>query len=154
VLWPGERLAGIDPGNDASVIIEFQPRPDCERQCLSSVFLGDLGEQAQARLVGEQRLSRVDVVKVSHHGSADQYPPLYAALNATLGLVGVGADNGYGHPTAEALDMLAEAGIMVARSDTDGLVLVSPGTQPGAVRLWSERYVARQLVHATTDLSA
>ncbi|GAA1205418.1 ComEC/Rec2 family competence protein [Rhodoglobus aureus] len=144
VLWPGERLAGIDPGNDASVILEFLPRPDCERQCLSSVFLGDLGESAQARLVGEHKLSRVDVVKVSHHGSADQYPPLYAALNATVGLVGVGAENGYGHPTADALGMLAEAGILAMRSDTDGLVLVSPATRPGAVRLWSERHVGGQ----------
>lgn len=144
VLWPGERLAGIDPGNDASIIVELLPRPDCEHQCLSSVFLGDLGESAQARLVGERALSTVDVVKVSHHGSANQYPPLYAALNATLGLVGVGAENGYGHPTAEALDMLDEAGILAVRSDTDGLVLVSPATQPGAVRLWSERHVGGQ----------
>jgi len=144
VLWPGERLAGIDPGNDASVIVEFLPRPDCEHQCLSSVFLGDLGESAQARLMGEHRLVRVDVVKVSHHGSADQYPPFYAALGATLGLVGVGADNGYGHPTVDTLDMLAEAGIVVARSDTDGLVLVSPGTRPGSVRIWSERHVGAQ----------
>jgi competence protein ComEC len=142
VLWPGERLAGIDPGNDASVTVEFLPRPDCEHQCLSSVFLGDLGESAQARLLGERRVSTVDVVKVSHHGSADQYPPLYAALNSTVGLVGVGAGNGYGHPTADALDMLNEVGIMVVRSDTEGLVLVSPTTRPGAVRLWSERHVS------------
>ncbi|QYH35935.1 ComEC/Rec2 family competence protein [Salinibacterium sp. M195] len=144
VLWPGERLSGIDPGNDASLVVEFLPRPDCMQQCLSSVFLGDLGESAQARLVGERRLSRVDVVKVSHHGSADQYAPLYVAVSATLGLVGVGEENGYGHPTAEALDMLAEAGISIARSDTDGLVLVSPTLRPGAVSLWSERRVSAQ----------
>jgi competence protein ComEC len=144
VLWPGERLAGIDPGNDASVIVEFLPRSDCEHQCLSSVFLGDLGESAQARLMGEHRLVRVDVVKVSHHGSADQYPPFYSVLAPTLGLVGVGADNGYGHPTTDTLDMLNDAGIAVARSDTDGLVLVSPGTRPGSVRVWSERHVGAQ----------
>ncbi len=144
VLWPGERLAGIDPGNDASVVVEFLPRPDCERQCLSSVFLGDLGESAQSRLLGEHRLPEVDVVKVSHHGSADQFPPLYVALNATVGLVGVGAENGYGHPTTDALSMLDDAGIMAVRSDTDGLVLVSPASEPGAVRVWSERHVSGQ----------
>ncbi|MGV8912907.1 MAG: ComEC/Rec2 family competence protein [Rhodoglobus sp.] len=144
VLWPGERLSGIDPGNDASVVVEFMPRPDCTRQCLSSVFLGDLGESAQARLLGEHRLPKVDVVKVSHHGSADQYPPLYESLNATLGLVGVGVENGYGHPTSDALDMLDDVGIMVVRSDTEGLVLVSPGSRPGAVRLWTDRHVGGQ----------
>lgn len=144
VLWPGARLAGIDPGNDASVTVEFLPRPDCERQCLSALFLGDLGESAQARLYGEHRLTQVDVVKVSHHGSADQFPPLYAAVTATVGLVGVGADNGYGHPTAVAIDMLEAAGTTVARSDTEGLVLVSPASQPGVLRLWSERHVGGQ----------
>ncbi|EPR77009.1 conserved membrane protein, putatively involved in DNA uptake [Leifsonia rubra CMS 76R] len=144
VLWPGEPLTGIDPGNDASVVIEFLPRPDCEQQCLSSTFLGDLGENAQARVLEEGSLSQVDVVKVSHHGSADQHPPLYSTLSATLGLVGVGEENGYGHPTAEALDMLKAAGITVARSDTGGLVLVSPGAGAGTLRLWSERHVEGQ----------
>ncbi|TQO21095.1 competence protein ComEC [Rhodoglobus vestalii] len=144
VLWPGEPLTGIDPGNDASIVIEFLPRPDCEQQCLSSTFLGDLGESAQARLLEEGSLSQVDVVKVSHHGSADQYPPLYDALDATVGLVGVGAENGYGHPTDDALTMLEEAGITAVRSDTDGLVLVSPATHPGSVRLWTERHIGGQ----------
>jgi competence protein ComEC len=139
VLWPGERLAGIDPGNDASVVVEFVPRPDCQLSCLSSVFLGDMGESAQSRLLAEGTVSRVDVVKVSHHGSADQSPALYAELQATVGLVGVGADNGYGHPTADALEMLEASGTTVARSDLDGLVVLSSGERSGGVLLWSER---------------
>jgi len=106
--------------------------------------LGDLGESAQSRLLAEGTISSVDVVKVSHHGSADQFPPLYAALNATIGLVGVGADNGYGHPTADALNMLDDAGTVAVRSDTDGLVLVSGGTGSTTLRLWSERHVGGQ----------
>jgi competence protein ComEC len=139
VLWPGERLAGIDPGNDASVVVEFVPRPDCQLSCLSSVFLGDMGESAQSRLLAEGTVSRVDVVKVSHHGSADQLPALYDELQATVGLVGVGADNGYGHPTADALEMLEASGTTVARSDLDGLVVLSTSVRSGGVLLWSER---------------
>jgi competence protein ComEC len=139
VLWPGERLAGIDPGSDASVVVEFVPRPDCQLSCLSSVFLGDMGESAQSRLLAEGTVSRVDVVKVSHHGSADQFPALYADLQATVGLVGVGADNGYGHPTADALEMLEASGTTVARSDLDGLVVLSTSVRSGGVLLWSER---------------
>ena len=141
VLWPPAQLSGIDPGNDASVAVEFLPRSDCLRHCLSSVFLGDLGESAQARLAAANTFSRVDVVKVSHHGSGDQYPALYAELQATLGLIGVGADNGYGHPTDSALGMLAEAGTAVARSDLQGLVLVSPTSRSGVVSVWSEKDV-------------
>ncbi|QAV69637.1 ComEC/Rec2 family competence protein [Salinibacterium sp. UTAS2018] len=141
VLWPPAQVAGIDPGNDASVVIEFQPRSDCLRHCLSSVFLGDLGESAQSRLVAGHTFRQVDVVKVSHHGSGDQYPALYSALRATLGLIGVGADNGYGHPTDSALAMLEDAGTAVARSDLNGLVLVSPASRSGAVSVWSEKDV-------------
>lgn len=141
VLWPGERLSGIDPGNEASVVVEFIPRPDCQQRCLSSVFLGDLGQSAQSRLLALGAVSPVDVVKVSHHGSGDQHPELYAQVNATLGLIGVGAENGYGHPTADALQMLEDAGIIVARSDTDGLVLVSPSAVRGSLRVWSELHV-------------
>lgn len=137
ILWPTAQLSGIEPGNDASVVIEFRPRPDCVEQCLSAVFLGDLGESAQARLTAAQTFRPVDVVKVSHHGSGDQYPALYTELKATLGLIGVGADNGYGHPTADALAMLDDAGTAVARSDRDGLVLVSPARRPGVVVVWS-----------------
>ncbi|MBH0053975.1 ComEC/Rec2 family competence protein [Salinibacterium sp. SWN139] len=140
-LWPTAPLSGIQPGNDASVVIEFIPRPDCVQQCLSAVFLGDLGESAQARLAAAHALRKVDVVKVSHHGSGDQYPTLYTELKATLGLIGVGADNGYGHPTDDALVMLDDAGTAVARSDEDGLVLVSSTAQPGVVSVWSEKDV-------------
>ncbi|MGZ0211146.1 MAG: ComEC/Rec2 family competence protein [Actinomycetales bacterium] len=141
VLWPPAQLSGIEAGNDASVVVEFRPRSDCQRHCLSSVFLGDLGESAQSRLDVNHTFKRVDVVKVSHHGSGDQRPALYAELQATLGLIGVGADNGYGHPTADALAMLDDAGTAVARSDLAGLVLVSPTRQPGVVSVWSERDV-------------
>jgi len=141
VLWPGVRLAGLEPGNDASVVVEFTPRPGCTQQCLSALFLGDLGEAAQARLLAEGALRTVDVVKVSHHGSGDQHALLYVELEASLGLIGVGADNGYGHPTSDALNMLADSSTAVARSDTDGLVLVSPTSRSGSVRVWSERHV-------------
>ncbi|MBH0115702.1 ComEC/Rec2 family competence protein [Salinibacterium sp. NG253] len=141
ILWPAAVLSGIDPGNDASVVVEFAPRSDCLQQCLSAVFLGDLGESAQSRLASAHAFTQVDVAKVSHHGSGDQYPALYLELKATLGLIGVGADNGYGHPTADALAMLDDAGTAVARSDEDGLVLVSSTVQPGVVSVWSENDV-------------
>ena len=132
VVWPPARLSGIEPGNPASVTMLV----DCVSGCLSAVFLGDLGESAQNRL---PRLGHVDVVKVSHHGSADQSEALYRELGATVGIIGVGADNGYGHPTAHLLDILAETGTVAERTDLHGLILVSPGATPGAVSVWTER---------------
>jgi competence protein ComEC len=85
-------------------------------------------------------LHRVDVVKVAHHGSADQSPRLYERVQAAVGMIGVGADNGYGHPTQEILDTLASVGTTVTRTDAQGMALLAPGDEPGTVAVWTERH--------------
>lgn len=137
VLWPPAKLVGFEPGNDASVAVEFAGVGDCPGGCLTSVFLGDLGEESQDRLLATNRLGQVDVVKVAHHGSRDQSPRLYERLRAAVALIGVGADNDYGHPTDDILRTLAASNTVVGRTDLNGLVLVSRGD--GGVRLWTER---------------
>ena len=138
VLWPPEPLRGVEPGNDASIAMRFDGVGDCASGCLSALFLGDLGERSQERMLATTRASEVDVVKVAHHGSADQAPRLYSAISATVALIGVGADNTYGHPTDELIDLLASSGTTPTRTDTDGMVLLAPG-ETGAVRVWTER---------------
>jgi competence protein ComEC len=81
----------------------------------------------------------VDVVKVAHHGSADQSESLYQRLAAIVGVIGVGADNGYGHPTRRLLDILARAGTGAERTDRSGMILLAPGASPHTVRVWTER---------------
>jgi len=131
VIWPPRRLTGIEPGNGASLTVKV----DCATGCLSALFLADLGESAQDRL---PPVGRVDVVKVAHHGSSDQSERLYQELRATVGLIGVGVDNGYGHPTDRLLDILARVGTAAERTDQHGLILVSPGEEAGTVSVWTE----------------
>lgn len=134
VLWPPPR--GATPGNAASVTLDFS----CpQRACLEAIMVGDLGEEAQARLIGAADPGRVDVVKVAHHGSVDQSAALYERLDATVGLIGVGADNDYGHPTDALLGILASTGTTALRTDLDGLILLAPGDAPGAVDVWTSR---------------
>jgi len=133
VLWP---VRDTEPGNGASVTMTFAPATTCA--CLSSLFLGDLGEEAQESILALAPLPRAQIVKVAHHGSADQSPELYERVDATVALIGVG-DNDYGHPTASLLDLLARESMAVERSDIHGLVLVSAGDAPGEVRVWTER---------------
>lgn len=122
-----------EAGNDASVALDVAgasfPR---------TVLLGDLGEQAQSALRRRIDVPRVQVVKVSHHGSADQDAALYRALHPAVGLIGVGADNDYGHPTATLLDILAALGSTAARTDRDGALAVWLDEE-GRLTLWRER---------------
>ncbi|MGR2753526.1 ComEC/Rec2 family competence protein [Agromyces arachidis] len=129
VLWPPDRAA---PGNDASVVVDL-----CTDR-FRAVFLGDLGEAAQARLRLEHDVGRADLVKVAHHGSADQSEALYRELAATVGLIGVGADNGYGHPTDALLGLLEDRGTAVVRSDRSGTAALVVD-EDGGFELWSER---------------
>lgn len=151
VLWPAS--GSILTGNDGSVVMLFEPWGDCARRCLSGLFLADLGAHPQARLLASGVIGEVDVVKVSHHGSADQHPELYQRAGASIGMIGVGAGNGYGHPTDEALAMLRTTGAVITRTDRDGLVLIAPGAvsagagaaavgapEPrGGIRIWRQR---------------
>lgn len=128
VLWPRPNAA---PGNDASIVLDVST-PEYR-----GVFLGDLGEGAQDRLLRSAPIGRVDLVKVAHHGSADQSERLYEELGATVGVIGVGAENGYGHPTERTLDVLRAERTAVVRTDRSGTLLLT--ADDDGFRLWSER---------------
>lgn len=128
VLWPN---GTTDPGNDSSVTLALTLGG------VSVIFLGDLGADAQSALLRAGAPAQVDVVKVAHHGSADQASELYAQLHARIGLIGVGP-NRYGHPTQRLLELLQHEHTRAYRSDTNGLVLVAPAADHG-IQVWSER---------------
>ncbi len=120
------QLATQFGSNDRSVILELlleQPG----KKLSHAIFLGDLGEEGQRQIMRQPdlALTPVDVVKVAHHGSRDQYPELYRQLSATFALLSVGIDNRYGHPTASNLQTLEECGSVVLRTDLMGAVVLS-----------------------------
>ncbi|MBT0770820.1 ComEC/Rec2 family competence protein [Kineosporia sp. J2-2] len=80
---------------------------------------GDVGPGVQA--------GPVDVVVLSHHGSARQEERLYRFLHPRIALIGVGADNDYGHPAPKALAMLGRIGSRAFRTDTQGRITVTGG---------------------------
>ncbi|MET1017236.1 MAG: ComEC/Rec2 family competence protein [Leifsonia flava] len=134
-LWPPARAGDTWVGNAGSVTLVFEP---AQPGGIRSLFLGDLGEPAQERVLSGHRLGGpVDLVKMAHHGSADQNPRLYLAAAARIGLVSVGADNDYGHPTPAALDMLASAGTTPFRTDLCGRIVVGGTAEEPEV--WTER---------------
>jgi competence protein ComEC len=132
VLWPtGQPLVG--PGNPSSIVVSIIPGEACS-DCVSLVALGDLDETAQRMLLERYTGSTVEVVKVSHHGSPDQFPKLYDRIGARIGLIGVGADNDYGHPAPTALDFLTSQGHTIVRTDQHGTSVIGKGD--AGLRLW------------------
>ncbi|WP_105033849.1 ComEC/Rec2 family competence protein [Cryobacterium aureum] len=136
ILWPIRGATTMQVGNPGSVTILFDGRG------IRSIFLGDLGQESQDALRRVSPTGRVDVVKVAHHGSADQSPELYAELRARVGLISVGVKNTYGHPTAKLLNILAAVGTLSVRTDREGMAVVAPGPG-GTLVLWTEKVADR-----------
>jgi competence protein ComEC len=133
VLWPRAGGHAFPSGNDASVVLDVRGAG-----MPTAIFLGDMSASSQHALLESGVLRPpYDVVKVAHHGSADQDPDLYLSLHASVAVISVGLGNDYGHPRAETIAFLDAQNAFVARTDLSGIVAVWP-TESG-ISVWRER---------------
>ncbi len=130
ILWPPSNAEALGfEANDASVTLLLTTGD-------LTVFLpGDLEPEAQRRLLAAYpTLPEVDILKVAHHGSAAQHPPLLDQLSPRLALISAGPDNDYGHPAPSTLTALENAGATTLRTDQQGsLAITETPTGPAAV---------------------
>ncbi|MEU6536331.1 ComEC/Rec2 family competence protein [Streptomyces sp. NPDC047000] len=123
VLWPPPPpFPDPDGPNDASVTLLVRSAG------LRLLLLGDLEPPAQQALLDSPAgalLGPVDVLKVAHHGSANQDPALIRRAAPRLALISCGADNPYGHPAPSTVAALRATGATVLRTDRDGALAVS-----------------------------
>jgi competence protein ComEC len=133
VLWPRADDAAFATGNEASVVLDIRGGG-----VPASLYLGDMDAASQRAMRATGVLHPpYAVVKVAHHGSADQEPELYRSLGAAVALISVGAGNDYGHPRAETLAFLKADGMTIARTDQSGVVAVS--YDGDGLDVWRER---------------
>lgn len=109
--------SGAEP-NDASVVLLV------EIDGVRLLLTGDVEPPAQLRLGRILDDLDVDVLKVPHHGSRFQDFALLSHVRPEVAVFSAGEDNDYGHPAPETLAALKEAGAVLARTDTQGDILV------------------------------
>lgn len=81
---------------------------------------------AEGDMLTRLGLPEVEVLKVSHHGSGDDYlERTLASVKPQVAAISVGAGNDYGHPAESTLSRLERAGARVFRTDRDGTVRVT-----------------------------
>ncbi|NIR46155.1 MAG: DNA internalization-related competence protein ComEC/Rec2 [Gemmatimonadetes bacterium] len=90
------------------------------------MFTGDVPGAIEDRLAhADSSAVRVQVLKVSHHGSASSTSRRFLRIvHPELALISVGRGNTYGHPSEHTLRRLALQGVTVRRTDRDGTVIV------------------------------
>lgn len=97
----------------------------------SALVTGD-AEKASENLMlerwGEQELS-ADVLKLAHHGSSTSTGKNFlCAVSPSWAVISCGADNSYGHPHRETMELLDSFGIPYVRTDRYGTaVFVTDG---------------------------
>ena len=125
VLWPdGPGFPGEDPNLRATILLVSYGQVDLL-----------LTADAESPVTLPLDPPPVEILKVAHHGSADDGPrrSSSSACDPKIAVISVGLGNDYGHPTPSTLWALEHApGLRLYRTDLDGRVVVeSDGT-----RLW------------------
>jgi competence protein ComEC len=93
------------------------------------LFMGDAGEDSEARLLAWGDDLRADVLKVGHHGS--QYAstvPFISVVHPKAAVVSVGRHNTFGHPAPSTIATLEQSGARVFRTDRCGAVTITEST--------------------------
>jgi competence protein ComEC len=122
ILWPYE--FSCDGGNDDSIcaLVRIDANSD-ETHDYSALFCGDAESEVIDELISLDVVSEIDILKVSHHGSSGSCSEeILHELKPKIALISVGAQNKYGHPSYETLELLANSAVKVFRSDEMGEV--------------------------------
>jgi len=124
--WGGVSAAAVNPpeplmpdANNNSVVLRIS------YGAIDFLFAGDIESEAEAEILGRGRTVEAEILKVAHHGS--QYSstaPFLTAVDPEMAVISVGP-NSYGHPTAEAIQRLRDAGATIYRTDLRGTIVVT-----------------------------
>ena len=115
VLWPDKRAPpSADPNEYAVVLLASYGEIDVL-----------LTADAESPVTGRLELPEVEILKVAHHGSADDgLPGMLRRIEPVLAVISAGDGNRYGHPAPSTLAALGEiSGLRVYRTDRDGTVV-------------------------------
>ncbi|MET7281618.1 ComEC/Rec2 family competence protein [Kribbella sp. NPDC005582] len=133
-LWPA-RVPALPPPGKSSATPTDEGSPEnnasitmmVEAADLRLLLTGDLEPESQRAILATGADLRADVLKVPHHGSAQQDPTFIAATQARLALISAGQNNDYGHPAPRTLDLLSHQTTRTATTSTTGaLALTNP----------------------------
>jgi competence protein ComEC len=89
------------------------------------LLTGDVEPPGQEALVANGGDLHADVLKLPHHGSAQQDPAFIAGSHARVAVASAGLNNDYGHPAARTVRLVQSLGMTLLRTDTEGSVAIT-----------------------------
>lgn len=118
ILFPDRDVsAWTKRTNDASIVARLT------YGTTSFLFTGDSPINIEHYLSTTYSIPHTDVLKVGHHGSRTSTSEEYVSmLSPEYGVISVGAQNRYGHPHKEAIDVLNTNHVNILRTDQAGTI--------------------------------
>lgn len=108
-----------DDDNEASLVLQVT------HDQFTALFMADAGIASEQRMLEQQVIQPVTLLKVGHHGSRTATGEAFVRMvRPHLALISVGAGNRFGLPAPETLARLQRAGVEIYRTDQHGTVLV------------------------------
>jgi len=90
----------------------------------SFLFTGDAEREVEQELIVNKVDLSADLLKVGHHGSNSSTTfKFLKRVNPKYGVISVGKDNKYGHPTKYTLNKLSKADVEIYRTDQLGTII-------------------------------
>ena len=106
ILWPEEKLITSNILNNNSLVMKL------DYNNFSMLFTGDIEKEAEEEIVNKYiRTNKLNVkiIKIAHHGSKTSSIQEFLNLaKPQIALIGVGANNNFGHPNQDVLKRLED----------------------------------------------
>lgn len=130
VIWPEEGFESSNLNNWSAVLL-------VEYQTVRILLTGDSEKAVEAKYL-DYIPGRVDILKMSHHGSnTSSSKDLLYFIRPEYTVISVGAGNDYGHPHKEPMERLQEYCPNIYRTDESGNVTFT--IKEGEISVATER---------------
>jgi competence protein ComEC len=116
-IWPPKEFSSSED-NDYSHLLLFQ------EDDFKALFTGDASPKILNLIANKTYnsiIKNLNILKIPHHGSKNGLTKKFLDVsNPKIGVISVGKNNSYGHPSKEVLDMLKAQNVKIKRTDEDG----------------------------------
>lgn len=110
-------LTDSDDYNDMSVTVRAVYKKS------AFLFMGDASSAVEEQILHAGRTVSADVLKAGHHGSGSSTSETFLKkVSPDYAVICCGADNAYGHPQPQTLNLLSKYDVGIFRTDINGTV--------------------------------
>ena len=119
VLWPNDTdIVFKNSINNNALVCKLNYKN------FSMLFTGDIEQEAENKIVFKYKNTKIlnsTIIKVAHHGSKSSSTEDFLKLvQPQIALIGVGANNTFGHPNSEIINKIENYNVKVYRTDEMG----------------------------------